>query len=175
VLERFPDPRGGFFDTSDDHEALITRPKGLQDNAVPSGNAMAATVLLRLAALTGEARYRDAAERTLRLVTRIVSQYPTAFAQWIVAMHAALVPTDEIAIIGEPESDDTRALLDVAFGGYRPSQVVAVGPDGDRSAVPLLHERPRIDGRATAYVCRSFACQRPVTDPARLIEQLTGV
>jgi uncharacterized protein YyaL (SSP411 family) len=174
VLQHFPDPSGGFFDTSDDHERLIMRPKGLQDNATPSGNAMAATVLLRLAALTGESRYRDAAEATLRLVTRVASQHPTAFAQWLTAMHLALSPPDEIAVIGDAEAEDTRALLDVAFAGYRPGQVVAAAADGAASEVPLLHGRPRIDGRATAYVCRRFACQRPVTDPAALVQQLTA-
>ena len=71
VLARFADPAGGFFDTADDHERLVTRPKDVQDNAVPSGNAMAALVLLRLAAWTGEARYRDAAERAFRTVTAV--------------------------------------------------------------------------------------------------------
>ena len=71
VLTRFADPAGGFFDTADDHERLVTRPKDPQDNAVPSGNAMTALVLLRLAAWTGEARYRDAAERAFRTVTAV--------------------------------------------------------------------------------------------------------
>ena len=90
ILDRFADPAGGFFDTADDHEILITRPKDLQDNAVPSGNAMAATVLLRLAALTGEARYRDAAEAALRLVAEVAPRHPTFFAQWLVALDFAL-------------------------------------------------------------------------------------
>ena len=70
VLARFADPAGGFFDTADDHERLVARPKDVQDNAVPSGNAMATLVLLRLAAWTGEGRYRDAAERAMRTVDR---------------------------------------------------------------------------------------------------------
>ncbi len=85
VLERFTDPAGGFFDTADDHERLITRPKDVQDNAVPSGSAMAATVLLRLAAWTGEARYREAAERAIGTVAPYLVRYPTGFAQWLVA------------------------------------------------------------------------------------------
>ena len=76
VLARFADPAGGFFDTADDHERLVTRPKDVQDNAVPSGNAMAARVLLRLAAWTGEGRYRDAAERALRTVVAFVEPVP---------------------------------------------------------------------------------------------------
>ena len=84
VLAHFADPAGGFFDTADDHERLVTRPKDVQDNAVPSGNAMAARVLLRLAAWTGEGTYRDAAERAMRTVVPYVARYPTGFAQWLV-------------------------------------------------------------------------------------------
>ena len=86
VLERFMDPDGGFFDTADDHEALVSRPKDLQDNALPSGNAMATSVLLSLAALTGEGRYRDVAERSLGLVGSYLSRFPSAFGQWLVAL-----------------------------------------------------------------------------------------
>ena len=173
VLERFPDPAGGFFDTSDDHEALITRPKGLQDNALPSGNGMAALVLLRLAALTGEARYRDAAERALALVLPVVGRYPTAFAQWLQALDFAIGPVKEVAIVGDVGAAETRALVEVALGRYRPRQVVAVGlPADDGTAVPLLADRPLVGGRPTAYVCEHFACQRPVTAPEDLAQQL---
>src|SRR6478609_1062212 len=100
VLEHFADPAGGFFDTADDHERLVTRPKDVQDNAVPSGNAMAARVLLRLAAWTGEARYRDAAERTIRVVVPFVERYATGFAQWLSAMDLAIASAVEVAIAG---------------------------------------------------------------------------
>ena len=85
ILERFVDPDGGFFDTATDHERLVTRPKDTQDNATPSGGAMATHVLLRLAALTGEGRYRDAAERAIAAITPFAARYPTAFAQWLQA------------------------------------------------------------------------------------------
>ena len=110
VLARFADPAGGFFDTADDHERLVTRPKDVQDNAVPSGNAMAARVLLRLAAWTGDGAYRRAAERAMRTVVPFVGRYPTGFAQWLGAMDLALAPALEIAIVGEPASPgDSRA------------------------------------------------------------------
>ena len=102
VLEHFADPAGGFFDTADDHERLITRPKDLQDNAMPSGDAMAASVLLRLAALTGEGRYRTAAERAIRTVAPFAERYPTAFAQWLSAIDFALSDAVEVAIVGDP-------------------------------------------------------------------------
>ncbi len=111
ILDRFADPAGGFFDTSDRHETLVTRPKDLQDNAVPSGNAMAVTVLLRLAALTGEGRYRDAAERALGLVAGVVGRYPGGFAQWLVALDFALAEVVEVAVIGDPADPATARLL----------------------------------------------------------------
>ncbi len=164
ILARFADPAGGFFDTADDHERLVTRPKDVQDNAVPSGNAMATTVLLRLAALTGEGRYRDAAERAMRTVIPFVARYPTGFAQWLSAMDFALAPVVEIAIVGAPEDEGTRALVAVATAGFRPNQVLAVSPDPAASAIPLLADRVAVGGAPTAYVCRDFVCRLPVTD-----------
>ncbi len=172
VLDRFADPAGGFFDTADDHERLVTRPKDPQDNALPSGNAMAATVLLRLAAWTGEGRYRTAAEAAIRTVTPFVERYPTAFAQWLCAIDLALADAVEIAVVGEPRDAATRALLRPVSTGYRPNQVLAVSAEADASAVPLLHGRVAIDGAPTAYVCRRFTCRMPVTDAAALARQL---
>jgi uncharacterized protein YyaL (SSP411 family) len=171
VIDHFADPQGGFFDTADDHEALISRPKGMQDNALPSGGAMAAEVLLRLAALTGEERYRAAAERALAQVATFGQRYPTAFAQWLNALTLAVDDVVEIAIAGDPDAADTRTLLGVVRDGYRPLAVVAAGKGG---AVALLADRPLRDGRATAYVCRNFACRAPVTEPAELAAQLTS-
>ncbi|HUP83459.1 MAG TPA: thioredoxin domain-containing protein, partial [Candidatus Limnocylindria bacterium] len=169
VLAHFTDANGGFFDTADDHEALITRPKGLQDNAIPSGGAMAAEALLRLAAFTGEGKYRSAAEAAIGGVMAYTRRYPTAFAQWLNAFAFAAGDVVEIAIAGEPSSPEAQALLSVARAGYRPLSVLAAGKSG---AVPLLDERPLRDRRATAYVCRNFACRAPVTEPADLAAQL---
>jgi len=174
VLARFEDPSGGFFDTADDHERLVTRPKDVQDNAVPSGNAMATRVLVRLAALTGDGRDRSAAERAFRTVVSFVERYPTAFAQWLSAMDLALAPLVEVAIVGDPTDPGTQALLAEVRRGYRPNQVVAVSPDPSGSAIPLLTGRILVDGRPTAYVCRGFACRLPVTDPAALVTELAA-
>jgi len=173
MIAHFSDSAGGFFDTSDDHETLPVRPKGLQDNATPSGNAMAATVLLRLGAFTGEARYRDLAEGALRMIQPLQATYPTAFAQWLSALDFALGRPKEIAIVGDPAGADTRALLRVVRDAYRPNLVVAVGSAGDGTTVPLLAGRKATDGMATAYVCENFTCQMPVTDPEALAGQLS--
>jgi len=171
IVDRFADPEGAFFDTASDAERLVTRPKDVQDNATPSGSAMATLVLLELAALTGEGRYRSIAERALATITPFTARYPTAFAQWLQAMDFALADVAEVAIVGALGDPATEALLAVA-GGFVPNRVVATASDGDASSVPLLHDRPRRDGKPTAYVCRGFACRQPVTDPDALAAQL---
>jgi len=179
ILERFGDPGGGFFDTAIDHEQLVTRPKDIQDNATPSGGAMATLVLLRLAALTGESRYRAAAERALATTTPYTVRYPTAFAQWLQATDFALAPVAEVAIVGDLDDPATRELLAVAGGGYAPNRVIAAASpedvNGHPSVVPLLADRTGLGGKATAYVCRDFACRLPVTDANALRDQLAEV
>jgi len=172
ILARFTDPDGGFFDTADDHERLITRPKDVQDNATPSGGAMAVHVLLRLAALTGDGRYRSAAERAIAAVAPFTARYPTAFAMWLGAIDLSLSDIVEVAIAGDPDDPASRALLREANGHYAPARVVAMSADPGSSAVPLMRDRSRLRGRATAYVCRGFACQAPVTDADALADQL---
>ncbi len=124
IVAHFADPAGGCFDTADDHEALVARPKSLQDNALPSGGAMAAVVLLRLAALTGEGRYRSAAEAAVAAFAPLAASYPSGFAQWLVAADLAAYPIDEVAIVGGP-GDDATPLLAVVRGRFRPGVVLA--------------------------------------------------
>jgi uncharacterized protein YyaL (SSP411 family) len=170
MIAHFQAPDGGFFDTSDDHEPLITRPRDLQDNATPSGNAMAVTALLKLAGFTNELHYVDIAHQALIQMQPMMSQYPLGFGQWLQALAYALSKPREIAIVGDPDSADTQALLNVVCDGYQPFHVVALGtPDvGGVAVVPLLQDRGLVNGQATAYVCRDFVCQAPVTDPEGL-------
>ena len=135
---------------------------------------MAATVLLRLAALTGDARYRTAAETALATVGPFLAQYPTGFAQWLSALELAHAGIAEIAIIGDPTAPETRRLLAVADGGYHPFRVLATGQPGFDSVVPLLAGRFALHERATAFVCRDFACRQPVHEPEALAALLVG-
>ncbi|MCC6604699.1 MAG: thioredoxin domain-containing protein [Anaerolineae bacterium] len=172
MLTHFHDAEnGGFYDTSDDHEALIHRPKDLQDNAVPSANAMAAHVLLRLSLYTGEMRYWDVAETAVSALYGAMVQYPNAFAHWLGAAVFITSQPQEVAIIGDPGLPDTKALINTTFAAFRPNLVVAAG--GSTSRVPLLADRKRLNDKATAYVCRRFVCQQPVNSPEALAEQLT--
>ena len=172
ILERSADPEGGFFDTATDHERLVTRPKDVQDNATPSGSAVATRVLLQLAAFTGESRYREAADRALTTITPYTSRYPTAFAMWLQAIDLALALVAEVAIVGDPGRGDTgtppgreRRLL------AEPGRRIA-GISRRSTLIPLLEDRTLVKGRSAAYVCRGFACRLPVTDAEALREQL---
>jgi uncharacterized protein YyaL (SSP411 family) len=171
ILERFADvDNGGFYDTSSDHEMLITRPKDVFDNATPSGNAVAADVLLRLAVLTGDERYRRAAEGVLELLREEMARYPLGFARSLNALDFFLGRPREIAIVGEPGAEDTDSMVRAAFEPFLPNRVIA----GGRAAIPLLESRDRRDGNATAYVCEHYVCQAPTTDPEELRSMLTA-
>ena len=133
---------------------------------------MAVTALLKLAGFTNELRYVDIAHQTLAQMQSMVAQYPLGFGQWLQALAYALSKPREVAIVGDPEAADMRALLRIASDGHRPFQVAALGvPNADPQAVPLLKHRSLVDGRATAYVCRDFTCQAPVTEAEALQAQ----
>jgi uncharacterized protein len=174
VLTRFPAGEGGFYDTSDDHEALIVRPRNLQDNAVPSGNNMMAGQLTRLTAYTGDARYDEAARAALRLLTEAMREYPQAFGEALSAVDRLVNGIAEVAIVGDPDNPATRQLLDVMAETYRPNVIVALSVEDvpDEATIPLLSYRTRRSGKPTVYVCRNFACQMPVTTPDETRELL---
>ena len=169
--------RGGFFQTGSDAEALVVRPKDLQDNAVPSGNSLAADVLQRLAHLTGETGYENAGVGALRLVRDAMAGAPSGFGHALCALDTYLSPVKEVAVVGDPAAEPTRALAaEVTTRRFAPNHVLAVAApedEGSRRAVALLQDRPQRDGTPTAYVCEHFVCRLPVTEPAALVEQLT--
>ncbi|MFW5696861.1 MAG: thioredoxin domain-containing protein [Phototrophicaceae bacterium] len=174
VLAHFRADDGGFFDTSDDHESLIVRPRNVQDNATPSGNAMMAKQLVRLYAYTGDARYETAASDSLRLLTGAMRQYPQAFAEALNAVDMLASGLAEIAIVGQPASAATRALLAVTTETLRPNLIVALSAEDvpGEATIPLLSHRTQRDGQPTVYVCRNFACRMPVTTPEAMRDLL---
>jgi len=167
IVDRFADPaNGGFFSTSDDHEELVARRKDLEDAPIPSGGSAAAFGLLRLAALTGEARYEDHAVSQLRLLHEIAPRHPTAFGHLLQAIDFQVAAVREVALAGDAAGVAT--LADVARAAFRPHVVLAGGAGDGGSTVPLMEGRTPVDGRAAAYVCEHFACLRPVTSPDEL-------
>ncbi len=174
VLSHFADEKeGGFFDTATDHETLVVRPKSLQDNAIPSGNAMATRNLLLLAAYTGNEAYHRTAVKALRGIQNTANRFPLAFAHWLGALVLAVSPLPEVAVIGPKDHPQTQALLAVAQKAYRPQVVTALSPaETDSSPVSLLNHRPPVKGKPTAYVCQNSTCRLPVTTPKALQEEL---
>ncbi len=175
ALARFRAPDGGFYDTADDHEPLIARPRGLQDNATPAGSSLIARGLLQLAAYTGNPDYADAAYASLKLLTAALREYPQAFGEALSAVHMLVREIAEIALVGAPDDPATEALIDVAQQPYRPNAITALAPqnvDGE-SEIPLLSYRTMKGGAPTVYVCHHFACQMPVTTPDAF-ERLLG-
>ncbi|MFC5177338.1 thioredoxin domain-containing protein [Nocardioides taihuensis] len=159
ALSRFRADDGGFFDTADDAETLVARPRDPSDNASPSGLSATVHALAEHAALTGSGRHREAAEQALATVASLARQAPR-FAGWSLAAAQAMIDGPlEVAVVGAP-GPDRDALADRAR--RTPGAVVLVA-DTPSDAVPLLTGRTPVDGRPAAYVCRHQVCERPVT------------
>jgi uncharacterized protein len=178
MLEQFWDPaEGGFFYTGRDHEQLIARTKDLQDNAIPSGNSMAATALLRLGKLTGRTDLLERAETTLRLCRGLMQEHPVAAGQMLTAVDFYLGPVDEVAVVGDPGAEETQRVLRALRQKFQPDRVVALKAPGNAEeaerVLPLLANRPGQE-TVTTYVCRDFACQAPLVGAEAVEEALAA-
>ena len=168
----------GFYDTGVDHERLIVRPRNLFDNAVPCGSSVAIETLFRLAILTGESRYESAALKALRPMADLMTRYASGFGRFLCALDFHLGPGVEIALVSPPGGDGLAPLAAEVFGRYLPNRVVAGMVAGDpkgAEGIPLLQNREAVGGEATAYVCRNYACELPVTDREALARQLDAL
>ena len=166
MLTHFARPEGGFYDTSDDHERLIVRPRSLHDSPTPCGNSIAASVLLKLAAYTGDGRYLEAAEGALAAASGLVSRAPMMGGQWLFALLLAETGATEVAIVGDlatPAGDD---FLQVVRSTYRPFVAVAARPAGGATLVPILAGRELgPEEPAVAWVCRRVYLLSPDQPP----------
>jgi uncharacterized protein YyaL (SSP411 family) len=170
ALARFATGKGGFYDTADDAEQLVTRPADPTDNATPSGLSAVSAALVTYSALTAEPRYREAAEAALGTIAPIVSGHPR-FAGYSCATGEALLSGPyEIAVA---TADHDGGPLVRAAHRHAPPGAVVVAGEPDRAGVPLLAGRPLVDGRPTAYVCRGFVCDRPVIEVDDLVAKLS--
>ena len=178
ALDRFADPDSGiFYDTAADHEQLLVRPRELQDGATPSGNALLADALLRLAHLTGREDYRLHAAGILRAMSAPLQEAPLGFGRMLGAANRYLAPPREIVLAGDRSGEDFTALLDEMTSHYEPLAVRAwADPTDDdlTTLLPLSADRTAIDGRPTAYVCNDHTCSLPVTEAAALATLLSS-
>jgi uncharacterized protein len=170
VLQHFEDKsHGGFYFTADDHERLVHRPKPTSDDATPSGNGVAASVLWRLAHLLGETRYAEAAERTLEALFTAVAQYPSAHGSLLLAAMDHLEPMQTIVLRG-----NARAMtpwLTRCQSRYTPQRLVLAIPEDSGKLPGLLAERV-VNGEVTAYVCRGQTCGAPIDSLEKLETEL---
>jgi len=172
LLDRFEDKTGGgFFFTSDDHEQLIHRPKPASDEAIPSGNGIAAQALLRLGHLLGSTHYLEAAHNALTILSHDIERYPSGHNALLVAVEEYLHPTQTIVLRGEAD-----ALLDWqarCTEHYAPRRLAFAIPNHANELPGVLAQRSGNDG-TTAYVCTGHTCETPITEFARLNEVLTA-
>ncbi|GAC1479181.1 MAG: thioredoxin domain-containing protein [Gemmatimonadaceae bacterium] len=165
------DDTEAFFDTASDQEPLVTRPRDVTDNAVPSGTSLAIELYLRVADLTGDRALRGRADALLAALAEPMARYAIAFGHALGSADLAVHGAVELALVGGAD-DGLDALRAEVARRYLPSLVLAGGAPGDGAGLALLEGRPRRNGRATAYVCRNYACHEPVTDPLALGVQL---
>jgi uncharacterized protein YyaL (SSP411 family) len=170
LLEQFEDGQdGGFFFTAHDHERLILRPKPGQDNATPSGNALAAWALARLAALTGEERYERAAQRTVELFFPAMRDYPAGFGAMAIALEEQLSPPTLLVLRGQGEAlAEWQAELAREF---LPDTTVLGIPDG-MNGLPASLDKPPRAGPVNAWLCRGVTCLDPIGDLVHLKKAL---
>ncbi len=169
IVARHRDADGNYFDTADDSEPLIVRPRTIDDNPVSAGQSVAATLFCRMHAFTGEERWHARAMEIIAPLATVVARAPLAVAGLAAAMELVVGPMREVAIAGDPGDARTLALVDFAQRRFDPLTVLAWGPSGD---VPLLDGRTPVDGVPAAYVCRGFVCRAPVTAVAALEGEL---
>jgi uncharacterized protein YyaL (SSP411 family) len=174
MIDQFWDEEaGGFFFTGRSHEQLIVRSKDFFDNATPSGNSVAAEVLLKLGLLTDNADYQRRATTVLRLMAQSLERYPSGFGRLLCALDFYLDSPKEIALVGEPGTPEMAALREQIWKPYLPNKVVAQSSPGKLDeVVPLLRDRGQLGGKATAYLCEHFTCKTPTTSPEELASQL---
>ncbi len=157
-----------FFDTAHDHERLITRPREVTDNATPAGTSLAVELLLRLAELFRDSDMQRRATWMLETLAAPLAQHGAAFGYLLGAADLAINGATEVAIVGDPQREDFRALTAEVARQYLPALVLAGGAPGEGATVALLEDRVARDGSATGYVCRHYLCSEPTSDPGRL-------
>jgi uncharacterized protein YyaL (SSP411 family) len=173
----FRDADGGCFATPDDGERLLLRMKEGQDGAIPSGNALTMMNLVRLGRMTGDHRKEEEAERISRAFAGSLTQFPSAHAQWMVALELLVTPSLEVVIAGRPGSEEKAKMLEVIRRRYLPHLSLLFRDEGEGSPeisdmAPFTEGMRSLDGRTTAYLCANFSCRNPVTDPDELADLL---
>jgi uncharacterized protein YyaL (SSP411 family) len=171
--------RGGFYFVASDADTVLTRKKEIYDGAVPSGNAVAMLNLLRQARLTAQPEYEKKAASLARTFSKAVVQSPGAYTQLMTALDFARGPSYEVVIVGDPNADDTKAIVKTLREAFIPNKVVMLRPTGAETAeitrlAQFTKDLSSSNGKATAYVCRGFRCELPTTQADKMLALLNG-
>jgi hypothetical protein len=178
MLDRFWDHEaGGFFFTPDDGEALLVRRKELYDGAVPSANSVALVNLLRVGAATARPEFDERAGEMVMAFSGDIGRYASAYTMFLSGLDYGMGPSVELVIVGAPDGEDTAELLRAARSRFLPNKVVLLlppeRPEDVLAIAPWLKHHTRVEGRATAYVCRDRVCGLPVADADDLRRELS--
>jgi uncharacterized protein YyaL (SSP411 family) len=179
MLEDFWDPdSGGFYSTANESETLPVRPKELYDGAIPSANSVSLLNLLWLSRLTGDARWDNKAHDQLRAFAGTVKAQPTAFTYFLLGVDFALRPGQEVVIAGDPDKTDARQMLAALNLNFAPHKVALVKSDQNAERLAqfagFTDGLQLVKGKATAHVCKGFACKDPTSDVQSLVKHLLG-
>lgn len=179
MMEHFQDKeKHGLYFTADDAEELIFRKKEIYDGAVPSGNSVAMLNLLRLGKMTANAGLEEKAARIGKAFSGTIWQAPMAYAQMMMALDFAFGPTSVVVIAGDTGAEDTKAMLAVLRREFMPGKVVILRHSKDPEITGIAEyarDLMSIEGKATAYVCRNYSCQLPVTDAGKMMGLLKSM
>jgi uncharacterized protein YyaL (SSP411 family) len=171
--------KGGFYFTADDADIILIRKKEIYDGAVPSGNSVAMLNLLRLARLTAYSELEEKAAHISRMFSHSVSQSPGGFSQLMISLDFAFGPAYEVVIVGDPDAEDTKAMVETLRKAFVPNKVLLFRPADDATTdiirlAEFTKDLTRINNKATAYVCREFRCELPTTETHQMLALLKG-
>ena len=182
VIAEFSDEATGlFFDSSSKAEALVTRPRDIQDGAVPSGNSVMALALIELGHMTMDEDYAQRAEAILRPLATLAASQPLGLSKTLCGIESYLASAQEIAIAAKGGDDRIGEFQKVYFDRYNPNSIIGLSVDGDEKAIagmPFLEYRPLRNGEPAAYLCEHFTCMPPVTtieEFEKLLDRGTGI
>ena len=173
MRRKFEDPVGGFYDVPSDSSLLIIKPKDLQDNATPSGNALACAVLLKMAALTGNPDYSSLAEKALSIAAVQTKRYPHSFSYWLSNFAVFSSPMKTLVVVRNKDDQSFKDFETLINSNLDPELVVAVTSHPPlESSPPITLDRKLLNGRTTAYYCENFTCRKPVDNVEELFQQI---
>ncbi|MHA1378272.1 MAG: hypothetical protein ACTSRG_07805 [Candidatus Helarchaeota archaeon] len=180
LLKQFWDSRnGGFYFTPNGGEELLFRKKEIYDGAIPSGNSVAMLNLLRLSRITGNTEFEESAAQIPLAFSNQVRSMPSAYTNLMIALDFAIVPSYEVVIAGNSNTDDTKAMLNIIRKNFIPNMVVILNPAEEKQPPifkisEFIKNQKCIEGKTTAYVCSNFICKSPTTETEKLLELLKG-